>query len=337
MKLLAAILLGIGLSACETSSQNSDAMMGNAPIILEDMGSFSAGGTLLGDANSESLSCNHGHVEFAIPQNPRPTSLMMWHSSSTAVWQNRWDGGEGYQSIFLRRGYPVYLWDGPGVGRADWACEPQSYVPTLRDQANFIAWRFGTSFKQWHEGIQFPVENAEAWNQAMRARYNEFDTLDNALLQADAAAEAVDRIGPVVALTNSAGGWRALLTRLKSDNIVGIVAYETPGFVFPIEEGYTTDTEAPYGPVAVPMSEFMRLTQIPIQLVFGDYVEGTQWEARLANARIFAGLINANGGDAEVLVLPEAGLTGNTHIAMADMNNQEVADLLADWLERKGF
>jgi hypothetical protein len=33
------------------------------------------------------------------------------------VWENRWDGGEGYKSILLRKKYPVYLWDGPRVGR----------------------------------------------------------------------------------------------------------------------------------------------------------------------------------------------------------------------------
>jgi hypothetical protein len=55
------------------------------------------------------------------------------------------------------------------------------------------------------------------------------------LLQAEAGGQAIDKIGPVVAVTNSAGGWRALLSALKakSDHMKGIVAYETPGFVFP--------------------------------------------------------------------------------------------------------
>ncbi len=39
--------------------------------------------------------------------NPRRINLVMWHSAAAAAWLNRWDGGEGYQSIFLRRGYPV--------------------------------------------------------------------------------------------------------------------------------------------------------------------------------------------------------------------------------------
>ncbi len=41
----------------------------------------------------------------------------MWHSSSAQVWQNRWDGGEGYKDMFLRRSYPVYLWGRP-AGRS---------------------------------------------------------------------------------------------------------------------------------------------------------------------------------------------------------------------------
>jgi hypothetical protein len=57
----------------------------------------------------------------------------------------------------------------------------------------------------------------------------------------------------------------------------------------------------------------------------------------LKTARQFAEIANAHGGKVEVLVLPDAGLTGNTHIAMADLNNEKVADLLSDWLRRQGL
>ena len=161
------------------------------------MGSFRAGGKVLTDpANSgKTLSCDHGHVDYTIPHNPRAVGLFMWHSSSTAVWQNRWDGGEGYQSIFLRRGYPVYLWDGPRVGRGNWSCAPIAYTPSYRDQENFAAWRFGASYPNWFSGVQFPTTDAAAWEQATRARYDEFDTLPNALLEAEAAGIVVPRIG----------------------------------------------------------------------------------------------------------------------------------------------
>ncbi len=264
----------------------------------------------------------------------------MWHSSSTKVWENRWDGGEGYKSIFLRKGYPVYLWDGPRVGRANWSCEPITYTPQYFDQRNFAAWRFGITYPNWHSGLQFPTADKEAWEQATRARYDEFDTLANALLQADAGGLAIDKIGPVVALTNSAGGWRALLSALKAktDNMKGIVAYETPGFVFPEGEGPEPKPDAPYGPNSVPLNEFMKLTKFPIQMVFGDYTDTRPiWAASIKLAHTFCDIVNRHGGDCEVLRLPDVGLHGNSHIAFADLNNEAVADELSKWLHRKGL
>jgi hypothetical protein len=97
-----------------------------APIVLDESGGFSVGGKVIASPfnPNDTLSCDHGYVEYFIPWKPRQTSLVMWHSSSTQSFQNRWDGGEGYKDIFLRRNYPVYLWEGPWVGRANWGCKP---------------------------------------------------------------------------------------------------------------------------------------------------------------------------------------------------------------------
>jgi hypothetical protein len=312
------------------------------PIILESTGAYEVGGKVIANPSdpSQTLSCDHGYVEYFIPANRRKVGLIMWHSSSTKVWENRWDGGEGYKSIFLRKRYPVYLWDGPRVGRANWSCEPITYTPAYFDQRNFTAWRFGSAYPNWVAGVQFPTGDAEAWNQATRARYDEFDTLENALLQAEAGGQAIDKIGPVVALTNSAGGWRAMLSALKakSDNMKGLVAYETPGFVFPEGEGPEPKPSAPFGPNSVPLAEFMKLTKFPIQMVFGDYTSSRPiWATSVKVARTFCEIVNRHGGDCEVLLLPDAGLRGNTHIAFADLNNEAVADELSKWLHRKGL
>ena len=88
------------------------------PIVLAREGAFEAGGKVL-SGDKGTLSCDHGYVEYQIPVEAREVALFLWHSSSAKVWQNRWDGGEGYQSIFLRRGFPVYLWEGPRVGRGN--------------------------------------------------------------------------------------------------------------------------------------------------------------------------------------------------------------------------
>jgi hypothetical protein len=325
------------LSGCMESGADSGAVADDT-IRIERQGAFAVGGTILGDADTSSLHCDHGVVEFQIPPDARAVNLLMWHSASAVAWQQRWDGGEGFQSIFLRRGYPVYLWDGPRVGRADWGCEETAYAPVVgQDQSNFNAWRFGVTYPDWFEGVQFPTENAEAWNQASRARYQEFDTVANAELQADAAATLVDRIGPSVALTNSAGGLRALLTALRSENMAGIVMYENVGYVFP-EGGWDGSTNGPFGPVVVPLEEFLKLTRLPLQIVWGDNVDKSERQyAALQQSIRFIELVNQHGGDAKLLMLREAGLVGNTHIPFADMNNVEVANLLSEFLAEKGL
>lgn len=307
------------------------------PIAIERQGSFSAGGRVAGDAKS-SLHCDHGFVEYQIPAKARKTGLFLWHSSSTHVWQNRWDGGEGFQSLFLRRGFPVYLWDGPRVGRATWGCEDQSYKALIgRDQQNVTSWRFGPAAGEWFEGVQFPKDDKAAWDEAMRARYDEFDTPANAHLQAEAAAKAIDRTGPVVLVTNSAGGWRALLAAMKSDNVKAIVAYENPGYVFPEGEG-PQGAEGPFGHTHVPLAEFRKLTRIPIQIVWGDNIDKSPlWSAQFKFCQQFVEAVNRHGGRAEILELSRAGLKGNTHIPFADMNNVAVADLLSAFLQKHGL
>ena len=324
------------------------------PITLDRSGGFAIGGKVIVNPEDpgKTLSCDHGYVEYFLPAKPRKTSLVMWHSSSSQGWQNRWDGGEGYKDKFLRRDYPVYLWDGPRVGRANWSCEPINYVPAYRDQGNFTAWLFGPlppvgapKPSDFFPGVQFPVKSAEAWNQATRARYDEFDTGANIQLQTDVAAVAADsgKLGDrIVYLTNSAGGLRAMVTTSKATekNIAGIVTYESIGYVFP--EG---DPEAPpactdpgpacaFGPIHVPLKDFKKLAKLKgIQFVWGDNRPETDRFG--IQSRIAAKLINKYGGNAEVLVLGrDAGLTGSTHIPFADLDNEKVAGLLDKFLKK---
>jgi hypothetical protein len=335
----AVFIVAAGCMKSQSQPDSASALSAVAgPVTIQKQGSFAVGGEILGDPDSRSLHCNHGYVEYQIPVNPRRINLVMWHSAAATAWLNRWDGGEGYQSIFLRRGYPVYIWDGPHVGRANWGCTAQTYEPRLaQDQGNFLAWRFGAQYPNWFEGVQFPTKDPEAWNQASRARYVEFDTIENAQLQSNAAAKLMDRIGPSVALTNSAGGMRALLTALKTNNLAGIVMYENVGYLFPTGEGPGVPTTG-FGPIDVPLEEFRKLTRIPIQVVWGDNVDkSVSYSNSLTHSRLFVETVNKYGGNAQLLMLSDAGLKGNTHIPFADMNNVAVADLLSKFLAENGL
>lgn len=334
-----AMFVGMSAAFASLAACASDRALASADnIVLQRQGSFATGGKIVGDPDKSSLHCDHGYVEYQIPVNPRKTSLLMWHSSSASVWQNRWDGGEGFRDIFLKRGYPVYLWDGPRVGRANWGCEPNQYQPGMgRDQGNFLAWRFGASWMNWYPGVQFPTEDERALNQAMRSRYLEFDEVPNVRLHGHAGAEAADEIGPIVALTNSAGGLRAMLAAIESDNIKAIVAYESAGFPFPEGKGWE-GPEGAFGPIFVSEEEFDRLTRIPLQFVWGDYIKGDPgWEQSYKQCEAFVKLLNERGGKAEILNLSDIGLTGNTHIPFMDMNNVAVADEVSKFLAKHGL
>lgn len=332
-----ALTLALCLSVAGLAPLAAAAAKGKArtPIMIEREGSFTVGGTVLRDpANAKStVHCDHGFVDYQIPVHARKTALFLWHSSSAQVWQQRWDGGEGYQQIFLRRGFPIYIWDGPRVGRGNMTCE--TYTNDVRvgqDQQNFIAWRFGPVEGDWFPGVQFPKDNAQAYDQAQSARYFEFDIARNAHLEAQAAAKAIDKIGPSVLVTNSAGDWRAMLASLKTDNVKAIVAYEPAAFVFPEGEG-PNEPEGGFGPTHIPLAEFMKLTRFPIQIVWGDFTEQTFWAKNVAITKQFIASVNAHGGHAELLMLPSVGLKGNTHIAFADLNNIQVADQLSLFLK----
>ena len=130
---------------------------------------------------------------------------------------------------------------------------------------------------------------------------------------------------------------RALLAATRSDKVQAIVAYENPGYLFP--EGEVPDgAETPFGPLRVSREEFLRLTEVPMQFVWGDNLDNSPlWASRLEQCRRFVELINAHGGQAEIVLLPEKGLSGNTHMPFADMNNAEVAELMAAFLAAKGL
>jgi hypothetical protein len=44
--------------------------------------------------------------------------------------------------------------------------------------------------------------------------------------------------------------------------------------------------------------------------------------------------VNAVGGKAELLVLPEKGIHGNSHMLMQDNNSLQIAGMLDSWIQQ---
>lgn len=306
---------------------------------IAKQGAYSYGGKVIGDPTSSSLHCNHGYVQYEIPKNPRKIPILMWHSASTLTWEQTFDGREGFQSKFLRRGYPVYIIDGPWHGRADWGCEGYSYKPEVgRDQISINSWRLGKwtppEKPKYYPGVQFPTENQEAWNQLWRGRYLEFEP--NVQLDTDETAKLIDQLGPTTVFTHSGSGIRGFVIRLKSDKVAGVVAFEPVNFVWP--EG-DVPPNASKDDVKVPSETFQELTKVPLLLIYGDNLDEVPlWKNAFAEAQTFVDKVNKYRSKdiqnvrAEIIHLPDRGIRGNTHFAMADLNSDEIEAIVAKYL-----
>ena len=161
----------------------------------------------------------------------------------------------------------------------------------------------------------------------------------------DALAALFKKIGPAILVTHSQSSTFGWLAARKSENVKAIVSYEVGGVTFPEGEAPTSPGGSARAPVTIPLTEFMKLTRIPIQMVYGDNIPTSPspvplqdtWRLNLANSKAFAAALNRHGGDAAVLHLPDIGLKGNTHFPMSDLNNVEVADQLSKFLKAKGL
>ncbi len=161
-------------------------------------------------------------------------------------------------------------------------------------------------------------------------------------------AALFNEIGPAVLLTHSASGVLGWVTGTKSANVKAIYAYEPVTQVFPEGQVPPPEPSGPLGPItgtAIPLADFLKLTKIPIEIVWGDNFPITGqapsvqpdievWQGRYTMAQKFVDLINSYGGHAHLTHLPSIGVRGNTHFEMSDLNNEKIADLLSSWLHK---
>jgi len=327
------------------------------PLIIQEQGSFAVGGTVITHpgiydplkqgAEGQTFHGDHAYVSYQIPVGARRLPLVLWHGYGqfSKTWETTPDGREGYQNIFLRRRFGVYLIDQPRRGRAGRSTLPMTITPTHDEQTWFGVFRLGI-WPSFFPGVQFS-RDPEALNQYFRQMVPNTGPFDLELTGA-AVAALFDKIGPGILVTHSHSGGPGWRTAIKSRNVRAIAAYE-PGsnFVFPNGEAPAPmpSSAGPLEALGVPVSEFMELTKIPIVIYYGDNIPETpvanpgqdQWRVRLAMARLWADAVNRRGGDVTVVHLPALGIRGNTHFPFSDLNNLQIADLLSAYLKQKGL
>jgi pimeloyl-ACP methyl ester carboxylesterase len=270
------------------------------------------------------------------------------------TWDTTPDGREGFQTIFVRRGFGVYVIDFPGRGRSG----IPSFSGALGNLAGtqiippvtvnfghelaFMAGRLGPKPFEYYPNTQFPKAALDQFYQHGVAA-----VADDAGVISDAVAALFDRIGPAILITHSQGGLMGWLAAAASANVKAIVAYEP--FVSCLPQG--EDSELPplsdgsAAPSIETMSaeEFAKLTKIPIQVVWGDNIPSDPhrcvaadvWRLCAMASRKFVDALNRRGGNASILDLPSIGSSGNTHFPFSDLNSMRIADLLSDFLHSR--
>ena len=278
-------MAGLVLTACGTAHQAADdATARRAPLVIQEQGSFAVGGTIKEsagtfdgvrpDSGGQTLHGDHAHVFYQVPENARQLPLVMWHGFGQfgRTWETTPDGREGFQTIFLRRRYAVYLVDQPRRGGAARSTVSTTTDTVPDDQRWFNMFRLGR-WPDFFTDVQFS-RDPEALNQYFRQMVPDTGPLDTKVA-IDAVSALVDRIGPTVLVTHSHSGGMGWGVAMKNSQVRAIVAYEPgSGFVFP--EGEVPpplpSATGPLEGVAVPKAEFFKLTRIPIVVYYGDNI-----------------------------------------------------------------
>lgn len=345
------LFLAASLFAC--SAPKSD----EGFIVIQEQGSFAVGGTMkqnpgtfdaiLRTPEGQTFHGDHAYVFYQIPASAHKYPLVMWHGIGqfSKTWETTPDGREGFQNLFLRKKYSVYLIDQPRRGNAARSMVEATITPTPDEQFWFNIFRIGV-WPNYFEGVQFS-QDKETLDQYFRQMVPNIGPIDYDV-NVNAISSLFDKIGEGILVTHSHSGGMGWLTAIKNRQIKAVVSYEPgSGFVFPEGEvpGPIENSAGALVATGVPMSDFMQLTKIPILIYYGDFIPkepdpnpGTDgWRARLEMAKLWRDAVNKYGGDVTVVHLPEIGIKGNTHFPFSDLNNVEIANLMEDWLKEKAL
>ena len=310
---------------------------------LEDEGSFFVNGQsvhseylgaslVTGPSPPGNIVVNQMYVHFRIPAAKRGVPIVMVHGSQHTgmTYETTPDGREGWATWFVRQGHPVYVVDHSGRGRSSFNPTPVNAVrdggadpkglPTFflgsidRSWANF---RFGPEYPKPFPNVQFPLEAIDQYLAQLVP--NTETTLKGGGANTVAALVALlDRIGPAVIVVHSQSGVYGLdVVRKRAGLVKGLVSVEGGCETLSVDDA----------------SKFF--AKVPFVSVWGDNsvgAWGVNGDKRREGCVQAVNRVKTAGGNGTFLLLPEAGIAGNSHMMMMDRNNLQVAEVIRKWI-----
>jgi pimeloyl-ACP methyl ester carboxylesterase len=349
---LALLILAHGMQPVPGEAQDDREKDRKPPIVLEEHGIFWAGGQIVprtqpGAEEFETL-VGQAYVEYFIPAKKRhgkrtpPIVLIPGGTLIGVHYLTTPDGREGWADFFIRRGYPVYIVDPPGRGRAGFYVDTfnlvrEGLVPPSQQPALGIwdsdAWR------EWNQGpeprVHGPMDPSCIGNDGrgeppvtchgwlMPTGLEEYKHFLAAHVPAGPTPEGgivpgltavMEKVGPAIYIGHSMGGSTGGgIVNDRPELFKALIAVEPAG-------------NCMLGP-DVPIAG---IAEVPALSIHGiNQIGRPNTPECLATYE----RINAAGGDATYLNLYDLGIYGNGHIMMWEENSDQIAQLLLDWIE----
>ena len=309
------------------------------PLTIESQGSFFIGGhdvksdtlsTLPAYAPSGTITVGQMYVHYQIPVAAKHVPVTLIHGCCLTgkTWETTPDGRMGWDEYFVRQGFPTYVIDQVARGRsaidpaplnaAKLGKTPVDQMPAVFSAGHEAAWaifRFGPEYPKVFPGMQFPLQAQDEFWKQMVADWAA--GLPNPNPTVPMLSELAIKLKGTVLISHSQSGFYPFQTAaLNPQDIAGIIS---------IEPGACPAATGDLGP-------YMKM---PILVLFGDYVDlSPRWAPRLKQCREFAEAMKKAGGKTELVVLPDLGIKGNSHMLMQDRNSLEIAAWLVAWLNK---
>jgi pimeloyl-ACP methyl ester carboxylesterase len=227
------------------------------------------------------------------------------------------EGNASWPHYYVQAGYQVYLVDRPGHGRSPVSLETLGPLGPLPMHAGIAVdttraatgtpkrWPGTTGavgdplLDQFVAGQNAAPVNGELMQMLWRTR----------------GAELLDRIGPAIVQTHSAGGPFGFIVANERPTLVkALVSFE--GGAGPV-----------LGPNNVP-NPMPNYKGIPMMYLTAENSGRT-------NGPTIVAALQQSGALAEHINLKDRGITGNGHFAMVETNRKEVFEVIRGWIESK--
>jgi pimeloyl-ACP methyl ester carboxylesterase len=310
---------------------------------LRDLGAKFVGYSTQNAENGSLDVLNPLFVQYILPANKRheyPIVFIHGGGGQGTDWLETPDGRDGWVDYFVADGWDVYVVDRPGHGRSQSNASCGNGMVRVGNSAAIS--RLSTSAPTvWPGGEPTPTNDAVVgWTASSTTAPYCGDAL-----AAEKISVLLDEIGPAVLLAHSAGGGSTFrVPDLNRDKVVGVIGFEAaasnptmPGFnnTPALITTWKAEPALPAGFAAVERngcsmqgdrpSRLVNYANLPIVLVATEM--GTSSKAAIECG---AAVWQQAGAKASSVYLPDRGLKGGGHFAMAQLDNAAYAKVFIE-------